>query len=485
MSRDIFISVDQQERRVAIVNSGHLEEFYIERLQEPASVGNIYKGKVENVVPSINAAFVNVGFEKNGFLYLDEALDAPDLLHAEVKHAKGPEIRVGQEVLVQVVKEPFGTKGPRLSALIGLPGRSLVLMPNSPSSGVSRRIDNEAERDRLKKTLRELKLPKEMGIIVRTAAINKTKIELQRELQYLFKQWVKIKRLSARSSAPFLLYQDFDLILRIIRDSFTDDIGKLVVDSKAEFRRIWGFVRTFMPALRKKVSFVQNNVSLFSSIGIDKQINGIFEKKVSLKSGGYLVIEPTEGLVVIDVNSGRFRGNLNPIDMAFKVNCEAAHEAARQLKLRDLGGIIVIDFIDMEIERHRRQVLEILKKHLAEDRAKTDVLGISKLGLVEMTRERVHRTLETISFQDCPYCKGKGKVKSALTISIEVFNALKQALKGKVWQRLSVTVHPDVAKHMTDNKTVIQSIQHTFHSRITINPDEKMHFEEFRVDSGR
>jgi len=482
MGKEILISVDLQERQVAIVNNGCLEEFYIERPQDRTVVGSIYKGRIEKIMRSINAAFVDVGLEKRGFLYLQEVVDTPELLE-QFNPPVLQELKEHQEILVQVVKEPFGTKGARLSTLVGLPGRYLVLMPNSPNRGVSRRIESDRERERLKDILDSLNIPKDMGAIVRTAASGKSRRELQRDAHYLLRLWQRIKRLSYRRKAPSLLYEDYDLILRIIRDSFTEDVERLTVDSKVEFRRIYGFVKTFIPSLKKKIVLYQGDIPLFESRGIEKQIESIFDKKVYFKSGAYMIIEPTEGLVVIDVNSGSFKKrHLNPEEMAFKVNCEAAREITRQLKLRDLGGIIVIDFIDMELANHRKTVLDILKQHLTQDKAKTDVLGISKFGLVEMTRERVHRTVETISFQDCPYCKGKGKVKSALTISIKVLRALREYLKGKVRQRLRLTVHPEVAKQILAAKSGLGSIQHTFRSRISVHSDPRMHIEDFRIN---
>lgn len=480
MGKEILISVDLQEKQVAVISDGHLDEFYIERPQDKTVVGSIYKGKVERVIRSINAAFVDIGLAKKGFLYLQEGIEAHDLLE-QMEPAQLQELKKGQEVTVQVVKEPFGTKGARLSSLIGLPGRFLVLMPNSPTRGISRRIDDDKERSRLRGVLNGLNMPKDMGVIIRTAAGGKSKKELEKDVYYLLKQWHRTKRVSSHKQAPALLFEDYDLILRIIRDSFTEDVERLTIDSKAEFRRIYGFVRAFAPSLRKRIALYQGDAPLFENRGVDKQIKDIFDKKVYLKSGAYLVIEPTEGLVVVDVNSGRFKKHLNPEEMAFRVNCEAAKEAARQLKLRDLAGIIVIDFIDMEQEGHRRAVLDVLKRHLSSDKAKTDVLGISKFGLVEMTRERVHRTLETMTFQDCPYCKGKGKTKSALTVSIEIVRALREHLKGKVRQDLNLVVHPSVASQLLEDSSGIRALQNTFRSRISVNPDPSVHLEEFRV----
>ncbi|MCX5710730.1 MAG: ribonuclease E/G, partial [Candidatus Omnitrophica bacterium] len=293
---------------------------------------------------------------------------------------------------MQVVKEGFGTKGPRLSTQIGLAGRYLVIMPGGSGAGISRRIEDDAERKRLRQLFSELKLPKDVGFIVRTAASGKSKLELMRDAQFLYKLWKRLEKTIGGKKAPALIYEEYDLSLRAIRDSFTDDVSKLLVDSKPEFYRIQNFMRTFLGYLRNKVELYKGD-DLFGDKDIERQISKTFESKVYLKSKAYLVIEPTEGLVVIDVNSGGFKKKLSQEDAAFKVNCDAAVESARQLALRDLGGIIVIDFIDMEKERHRREVLNVLKKALSLDKAKYDILGISKFGVVEMTRERVHKTV--------------------------------------------------------------------------------------------
>ena len=436
MSKEILINVQPQEKRVAIVSAGRLEEFYIERPQDKTIVGNIYKGKIEGVLPSIGAAFVDIGLPKNGFLYLSEIEYTFESL--ETQKPSLNQIKKGQEVLVQVVKESFGTKGPRLSCHIGLAGRYLVLMPQENQIGVSRRIEEEEERRRLRGALSELRLPKDVGFIVRTAASGRSKQELQRDAHFLLKLWKRLEKIMQNKKAPSLVYEEYDLTLRVIRDSFTDDVSKLIIDSKAEYYRIQRFMRTFLSYLINKVELYRGD-DLFEDRDIEKQVNKIFESKVYFKSKGYIIIEPTEGLVVIDVNSGGFSKKLGQEETAFKVNCEAAVETARQLILRDLGGIIVIDFIDMEKESHRREVLNILKKALSNDRAKYDILGISQFGLVEMTRERIHRTVQTLSYEVCPYCQGRGKVKSPVTMSIYALRELSRYLKGKSLKQVNIT----------------------------------------------
>ncbi len=478
MSKEILIDSGPQEKRSAVVNNERLEEFYIERPQDKTIVGNIYKGKIEAVLPSLGAAFVDIGLPKKGFLYLSEI--EPAFESSEAKDKQPKEVKKGQEVLVQVVKESFGTKGPRLSCEIGMPGRYLVLMPSDKRVGVSRRIEDDAEKRRLKAILLELKLPKDVGFIVRTAACGKSKQELLRDANFLLKLWGRIEKIIQSRKAPSLIYEEYDLTFRVIRDSFTDDVSKLYVNSKEEYYRIQRFMNTFLRYLTGKVEFYRGD-DLFEDKGVERQVNRIFESKIYLKSKAYLIIEPTEGLVVIDVNSGGFKKRLGQEEVAFKVNCEAAQEAAHQLRLRDLGGIIVIDFIDMSKEAHRREVLDVLKKALSNDRAKYDILGISKFGVVEMTRERIHNTVQTLSFQPCPYCQGKGRVKSAVTVSIMAIKELKKFIKGKNLKQASLILNPAVIDEMLKDKANVSSLEHRLRLKINLISNPSAHIEEIKI----
>ena len=478
MSKEILINIEPQEKRAAIVSAGRLEEFYIERPQDKTIVGNIYKGKIEAVLPSIGAAFVDIGLPKNGFLYLSEIEYSFESL--ETQKPSLNQIKKGQEVLVQAVKESFGTKGPRLSCHIGLAGRYLVLMPQESQIGVSRRIEEEEERRRLRGAFSELRLPKDVGFIVRTAASGRSKQELQRDAHFLLKLWKRLEKIMQSKKAPSLVYEEYDLTLRVIRDSFTEDVSKLIVDSKAEYYRIQRFMSTFLSYLRNKVELYRGD-DLFENKDIEKQINKIFETKIYLKSKGYIIIEPTEGLVVIDVNSGGFSKKLGQEETAFKVNCEAAVETARQLILRDLGGIIVIDFIDMEKEPHRREILNILKKALSNDRAKYDILGISKFGVVEMTRERIHRTVQTLSYQACPYCQGRGKVKSPVTMSIYALRELRRYSKGKSLKQVNITLNPAVIDEVLKEKENLKFIERKFKTKLNFISTPSLHIEDIKI----
>jgi ribonuclease G len=345
---------------------------------------------------------------------------------------------------------------------------------------VSRRIEDDEERKRLRLTLGELKLPRDVGFIVRTAASGKSKQELARDAQFLLKLWKRLQKIIERKSAPALIYEEYDLTLRAIRDSFNDDVSKLIVDSKPEYYRVMRFMKTFLNYLTKKVELYRGS-NLFEDKDIERQINRIFDSHVYLKSKAYIIIEPTEGLVVIDVNSGGFKKKMSQEEAHFLVNCEAAVEVARQLILRDLGGIIVIDFIDMEKESHRREVLNILKKALSRDKAKYDILGISKFGLVEMTRERVHKTVQMLSYEPCPYCRGRGKVRSPIATAVYALKELKKFLEGKSLKQANLTLAPAVVEEILKDKDSLRAIEHRFKAKINLISNPASHIEEIKI----
>lgn len=486
MSQEILINVEPQEKRIAVIENGVLGDFYIERTGEKPLVGNIYKGRIDSIVTSIGAAFVDIGLEKRGFLYLSEAedldFDSGDFNPKEYRRER--EFKVGQEILVQVVKEQFGTKGPRLTSHVSIPGRYLVLMPQDPHRGISRRIEDEAERKRLRALFGELDLPVDLGFITRTAGCGKTKKDFQKDANFLIKLWRGILKNSDRLPTPSLIYEEYDVILRVVRDSFTEDVNKLVIDSKYEFKRVYRFVAAFLPHLRKRIEWHRGTQPLFEHRGVEEEIDKIYEPKVFLKCGGYIVIEPTEGLVVVDVNSGRFKKKIEQEEMAFVVNGEAAIEIARQLRLRDLGGIIVIDFIDMLRDGHRRSVMDKLRSGLSLDHAKTDVLGMSKLCLVEMTRERTHRTIESVSYETCPHCAGRGKIKSARTLVISVLRKIKEELKAvpRRVRELNILVSPRMAQRLiAEDKQHVINLEKQFRKRINVIGSDDLGAEEVKI----
>ena len=422
IEKEMLINIGSNEHRIAIVENGTLEEFYVEKTTSRRSAGNIYKGRVEAIVPGIGAAFVNIGVSRNGFLYLDEKKGIDDVFSEDIeatstyREGKLSSLDKGQEVLVQVVREEMSTKGPRLTRRISIPGRYVVLVPYEQRIGISKRIEDPKERARIKKILSGLRLPKEIGLIVRTEGEGMGRREFAREIRYLINLWKKIVKRAKTSPAPSLIYGEYDLVLRATRDLFTKEIDRVLVDSKEEFRRIFNFIRVFLPNLKWRVKFYRANVPLFESAGIEKQIEIAFNRKIKLKSGGCIIIEPTEALVTIDVNTGQFTGKKgpsrkNPEETVFITNREAAREIARQIRLKDVGGIIVIDFIDMKRREHRRAVLNDLKEGVERDKAKIKILNFSEIGLVEMTRQRMRKGLESTAYNTCPQCQGRGVVR--------------------------------------------------------------------------
>lgn len=437
-----MVHIAEGERRVAILQDGKLDDFYIEVDRQQSLLGNIYKGRVESILPSINGAFVNIGQERNGFLYLTDAdhpflndLDemeepavsgarkiidkifgrAPAAAKKEEKKPRKPEplsLKQGQEILVQVVKDPFAAKGARLTTHITLAGRFVVYMPVDKHGGISKKIDSPEERQRLREILRECSFVKSGGFIVRTASMGQGKREITRDAKSLTMLWENVKKLSKAKKAPAQIYREHDLIRKVILNLFKEDVDRLVIDSETVYHEICGFVgRWIGTEMVGKIQLHKGPASIFQERNVSHELDKIYDQKVYLKSGAYVVIEPTEGLIVVDVNSGRFKSRGTPEEAAFQVNLEAAPEIARQLRLRDLGGIIVIDFIDMNREDHKRKVLNALKEALTQDHAKTEVNRISALGLVEMTRARTGNTVESLKFHKCPYCEGRGRVK--------------------------------------------------------------------------
>lgn len=449
MKKEILVSVDQDEVRVAITEALQLVEFYIERPTSERIAGNVYMGRVENVLPGMEACFVDVGLERNAFLYVDDAYpvrsEEEDELPDNVKRATISKlVHRGQRVMVQIVKEPIGSKGARVTRSVTLPGRYLVLMPVVDYVGVSRRITDEKERSRLKQIAQSIRDPG-TGLIVRTVAEGKRTKEISDDYNFLVKQWREIQQKSRNARAPSLLYQDMGLSYRVLRDCLDANVSSLLVDDRAEYEKILGLLDVLAPRRKRVVKLYREKGQLFDKRGINEEIERAISRRVWLDCGGYLVFDRTEALTSIDVNTGRYVGSADLQTTVVKTNLEAAEEIARQLRIRDIGGIIIIDFIDMDAPKNREKVVEVLETALSRDKTKATVLGITQLGLVEMTRKKVKESLGDILLKPCPYCEGSGQVVSEHTMGGKVRSEIRKALLQSSAQALLIEVHPSVA----------------------------------------
>lgn len=480
MEKKILISVDMNETRIALVEGGKLEDLLIERQGEERMAGSIYKGVVRKVLPGMQAAFVDIGLGKDGFLYVSKVTEGVDEDVDERFPSGSIEalLKQGQELLVEVLREPIGTKGARLSSYVSLPGRYLVLMPTVAHFGVSRKITDEVERRRLKDLLRKI-APPGKGFIVRTAGEGKGEREFRSDVKYLLRTWSGIEKSSRRVAAPKVVHEEMDAVHRVVRDVLNPDIGKIVVDAKPEWSRLKRFVRTLCPDLPVDVELYRDSKPLFEAYGVEDEIDMALSREVNLKSGGYIVIEQTEAMVSIDVNTGRFTGKSKFEETILITNLEAAGEVARQLRLRDMGGIVIIDFIDMGSSRNQKKVLRKLEGCMKRDRAKTTILELSDLGLVEMTRQRVRRSLSTTFYEACPYCKGSGWVRSVITTSINVQRRLGQLCRVSRERQIGVRVNPKVADYLLgEDRGKIALLERRFRKKLLIEGDPSLHIEE-------
>ncbi len=482
MQKELLISVDENEVQTALLENGVLEELHIERRAKGRIAGSIYKGKVKKVVPGIDAAFINIGLKKDGFLYVSDTVKELNEVEAKLPERRIKDmVRKGDEILVQVTKEPMRAKGARLSSHIALPGRFLVLMPTVEDIGVSRRITDERERRRLRSLLKGLK-PQGMGLIVRTAGEGKGKKEFLPDIKYLTNVWRRIQRQAKRAKTPQLIHQEFGLLYRVIRDSYTEDVDRVLIDSKAEYGRLRRYLHNLLPNSKPRIELHKGKEPLFSLYNLEGEIENTLQRKVQLPSGGYLIIEEVEAMSTIDVNSGRYVGREGLEKTVLKTNLEAAQEVARQLRLRDIGGIIVIDFIDMESRENQRKVLRKLTSALRRDRAKTKILQLTELGLVEMTRQRVRESLQSALCQPCPYCEGRGSVRSVETTSIMVQRRLRKICLTSAERRILVRAHPEVAFSLLKVK---RRIERNLRRRVEIEEDPDFHLEEVKILSAK
>ncbi len=458
-----------EECRIAVVENGKLEELFCERESSESHVGNVYKGRITNVEPSIQAAFIDFGFEKNGFLHISDV--HPQFFSRQPQHhqenikervgQKTPRrerppiqhcLRRGQEVIVQMTKEGIGSKGPTLTTYISIPGRYLVMMPGMSRIGISRKIEDEETRGKIRQVVAELELPKDIGFIIRTAGIDRSKRELQRDLNYLKRLWKVVQHRINTAKAPVEVYQESDLVTRTIRDVFTPEIDKIIIDDAEIVERAKDFLSIVMPRYQERVEFYDGKIPLFYKYAVEDQLVQINSRRVELESGGFLVIDQAEALVAIDVNSGKFRQPENAEQTALEINLEAADEIIRQLKLRDLGGVIVIDFIDMRMESHHRDVERRVREGLKDDRAKTKVLKMSQFGIIELTRQRMRASREKSLHADCPCCKGIGRVKTPESISLDVMRLIQLALCQKNVNLLEVTISAEVFEYLHNRR---------------------------------
>ncbi|MCL2120654.1 MAG: Rne/Rng family ribonuclease [Clostridiales bacterium] len=428
MRRELLMRSENQETTVAVVEDGQLVELYLERESDSRAVGNIYKGFVKNVLPGMQAAFVDIGLEKNAFLYVDDArLDAPEDRDEMSKTPIQSILKEGQELMVQITKEPVGTKGARITAQITLPGRYLVLMPMSNHSAVSRRIQNPGERLRLQSLADELK-SEAMGLIVRTIGAGASREELIQDREQLMQIWAGVKNRFENGEVKGLIYRDLGLCQRILRDVFSVEINRLMVNSRMLFNEVQEYLDMAEPRLKRKV-FVCNMEEYFDKYAVQQEMATALNRKVWMKNGSYLIFDRTEALTVIDVNTGKYVGSTDLTDTILKTNIEAAREIARQLRIRNIGGIIIVDFIDMEGENHKKKVLDVLIEELNKDSVKTHIMGFTALGLVEITRKNVRRSLDHTWETLCPVCEGKGRISPLTELPQDMRNPLEEPQK--------------------------------------------------------
>ena len=501
MKQDIYINSTPQESRIAIIEDGSLAEFLVERKQERGIAGNIYKGKVARVLPGMQAAFVDIGMDKAAFLHVSDfssEIDSSLLAGTEneiISETPRPappsrrlpierQITHGQEVLVQVAKDPLGTKGARITSHVSMPGRYLVFMPNVRHIGISRRIDDDKERKRLKEIALSMST-EDGGFILRTASEGVSKREIQRDLAFLNKLWRGIKNKAETAPAPSLIHQDLDVVTRTIRDFFAVETHQVYIDQVKEYRRILEFVSHFMPRLRSKITLYTDPEPIMDHFGVEEKITRALESRVGLRSGGSLVIGRTEALTAIDVNTGRFVGRRNQEETIFKTNLEAAEEVVHQLRLRNIGGIIVIDFIDMEKEGNRKRVYETLKEAIKKDKARTNILKISELGLVEMTRQRSRESLENTLTSPCAYCQGHGRMKSNVTVAYEILRAIKKEKTHlQDGKRIVVRLHPDIANFLYDDENQsLDFLEREINHKIILKAAERLRHDQYEIST--
>ena len=506
--RELIINSEPLERRVALLEDGILEKFEVERVGEDRLVGSIYKGKIQNLEGGLKAAFVDIGMAKNAFLHYWDILPAANDSSIEVvrvnrknksKH-KNEQIKlkdipdhypVGTDIIVQVTKGPISTKGPRTTTNLSLPGRFLVLMPYSDQCGISRKIEDPKERNRLKKILNDLTIPDGMGVIMRTAGEGKKARYFVRDLHILLKKWKEITHRMENEKGPVCLHQEPDIIERTVRDFLTEEIDRVLVDREEDLSRMQDIVSQISRRSRSKIALYKENIPIFERFNIERQIEQTFQRQAPLPSGGAIVIEETEALIAIDVNTGSHRARKGEDkNTILQVNLEAAVESARQIQLRNIGGLIIIDFIDMKSARDRKAVYNRMRQAMANDRAKNHILPISALGIMQMTRQRQNESLASGMYTDCPYCRGRGIVKSARSMSVEIQRRLVSVLRRHQKQEtketeewgLRILVHPGILERLRlEDEQLLANLQEIYGVKLAFRADPSYHVENFKI----
>lgn len=488
---EIIVNTTASETRVAIMEDHRLVEFFAEREESARIVGNLYKGRVNAVLPGMQAAFVDIGLEKTGFLHVsDMILDDVEGDERTTRSRKVPRnvsidqlLRKGQEILVQVTKEPIGTKGPRITTQVSLPGRFVVVMPNVTHIGVSRKIEDRDERTRLRALVEEVS-PKGYGVIVRTVGKKTDERAIKTDIETLITKWKRIQGAYARKSTPSLLHQDAELTTGIIRDIFTDEVDRLIIDSKTEYKAIIKYLQSISPELIDRVVNYEEEAPIFDAYEIEAEIEKALSPKIWLRKGGYIIVDHAEALVAIDVNTGRFTGDKNQEETIVQTNIEAAKEVARQLRLRDAGGIIVIDFIDMEREDNKAKVINTLRDALLRDRAKTRTFTVSDLGLVEMTRQRVRPSLLHYFSSNCPHCGGSGKRLSLASLAAKVDRLLRRTGTYCEDKNVEIQLNPELAHFFDESeKDRLEGIRKRYGLEALITANAGLDREEVRIFS--
>ncbi|MBL9174265.1 MAG: Rne/Rng family ribonuclease [Verrucomicrobiales bacterium] len=500
---EVIINAEPLETRVAVLEESRLDDFTVERTNTERLVGSVYKGKVRNLEDGLKAAFVDIGFDKNAFLHywdiipnnFDSSVELVEREDRKRNRKDKPKITtkdvpklypVGSEIIVQVTKGPIGTKGPRVTTNLALPGRYLVLLPNSDQCGISRKIEDPAERQRLKKILRELTLPEGMGVIIRTAGEGKLRRYFIRDLALLLEEWKNVQDKITGGPAPACVFQEPDLIERTVRDFLTEDVSRIVIDDHRQYSRVQELIGRISQRSAKKIAFYNEAEPLFDRYNISRQLEQAFGRQVTLKSGGYLIIDETEALVAIDVNTGRHKGSRDHDQNLLKVNLEAADEICRQLRLRNMGGIIVLDFIDMKSRKDQQTLYQRMKENLRRDRAKTHILPLSQLGLMEMTRQRHTESVADAMLIDCPHCRGRGVVKSPESMSVEIQRKLTAIMKARPRDesdfQLRIHCHPSVLERLrTQDEKLLIELEKKFYAKLAFRPEAGFHNEQWRI----